>query len=74
MSTELKMLDVEFFFKSSPDKAVEYQVICASREAMYEVLDKGFKQGYICVLVHALGPKYTVFINTKELEMVHIRA
>jgi hypothetical protein len=74
MSAELKMLDVEFFFKSNPDKAIEYSVICVSKEAMYEVLDKGFKQGYLCLLIHALGPRYTVFINTKELEMVHIRA
>lgn len=71
---ELKVSSVEFFFKSSPEKAVEYDVYCASKESLYDAISEGFKRGYISIMISSLGCKFNVFINTNQLEMVHFRA
>jgi len=70
-TNELKVASVEFFFRSSPEKAVEYEVYCASKEALYDAISEGFKRGYITIMIHCLGRSFNVFINTDQLEMVH---
>lgn len=73
MNKETTVASVEFFFKSNPEKAVEYEIYCDSKKRLEEIIDEGFKRGYIYCMVNWMGPKYVVYINTAELEMVHFR-